>query len=110
VLTTTWELHYAAPREVGEKEQLLSFLGAFKAKFTVMRMDFIEDEAGFSVMVGDSGAFKDVVCALAPWGPYKISVQFVEVTYDGAITGDLILDEEGDDSSSLSFPTRMRSL
>ena len=109
MLTTTWELHYVAPREEEEKEQLRSFLGALKAKLTVMRMDFMEDEVDFHIMVGDSRAFKEVICALAPWGPYKLTVQFVEATVEGCAHGILILDEEGDDSSDLTFPEPLRS-
>jgi hypothetical protein len=104
VLTTTWELHYVAPREV--RDEILAFLGALKSKYTTLRLDYDLDEVDAHVMVGDSEVFKDVFLTLSKWGPYKISAQFVEVTYDGTITGDLILDEEGDDSSSLSFPTR----
>ena len=105
MITTTWELHYVAPREA--RAEMLASLGALKAKYTLCRVDYDLDEVDVHVMVADVEVFKDVFLTMALWGPFKISVQVS--AQDGTVHGNLVLDEEGDDSSDLTFPTESRS-
>lgn len=111
MLTTTWELHFAAPRSPEQGARVSGGLASVKRQYTEMRFDWFEDGDTLSVMVGDIEVFLQV---LRRWDLkdlvlQKVTCGFVDSTYDGAAHGTMVLDDEEDEHSEISFPTEERS-
>jgi len=104
MLTTTWELHYAAPRPFANQESLDEGLNKIKESYTLLRMDWDRDENGLHIMFGDPEVLMDVVMLMGQ--PTKLTCQFVEATYDGTVNGTLVLDDDEDENSEIYFPTK----
>lgn len=107
MVTTTWELHYAAPRSSTDQDKKVEGLEAIKKHYTVLRMDWTLDGGGLHIMFADPEVMFDVIMLLGK--PDSLTCQFSEVTYDGTCHGKLVLDDEEDESSEISFPTGDRS-
>ena len=108
MISTTWELHYSAPRSPDDLELVLVDLGELKCKYTEMRMDYLSDEDGIHIMIGDVEVFMSVigsmmnVIGIVAERPIKITVQFDA----GPVRGELVLDEEGDEKTEIDLPDK----
>jgi hypothetical protein len=106
MITTTWELHFEAPRSPAHKLQVEGDLGRLKSSLTQMRMDWDLGEDLLSVMIGDTEALQLVLMDLVRGGLrlQKVTCQFSESTIDGTAHGTLVLDEDEDENSEIRFP------
>jgi hypothetical protein len=94
--TTTWELHYGAPRYPADKQFVLGYLAALKSAYTNLAIDWLEDETGIHVMVGDVRTFKDVIRGLGTFGPQRITVITDGEENGITVRTKAVLDEAGD--------------
>jgi len=106
MLTTTWELHFAAPRSPAQEQKALADLGDLKQQFTEMRIDWFEDEDRLSVMVDSVEVFLQAVDRLREYTLLEVACGF---DADDGVHGKLVLDDEEEERSEISFPTRLRS-
>jgi hypothetical protein len=72
--TSTWELHYQAPRYPADQQFMVGYLEVLKTSYTTLAIDFDQDEDGIHVMVGDIRTLKDVLVGLSSHGPHKVTV------------------------------------
>jgi hypothetical protein len=106
MLTTTWELHFGAPRSP-ILDKVLGDLEQLKEELTLERMDFCvhldDGEKGISVMVSDIGVVSTLL-ELPHLRLKKLTCQFSDATYGGTAHGMLVLDDEEDENSEIYFP------
>lgn len=100
MVTTTWEMIYAAPKLAADREKMLADLGAIKGQYTEMRIDWLDCGASVRVMVGDIQVFRRVAGDLQEFILEQISVEFI----DDTVEGKLVLDDEEDEKSGIAFP------
>jgi hypothetical protein len=106
MLTTTWELHFAAPRSPEQEMQFTGDLGELKRQFTELRIDWFEDEDRWSVMVDSVEVFIQVLDRCRQHTLLEITCQF---DGDDDVHGKLMLDDEEEERSEISFPMSKRS-
>lgn len=103
MMTTTWELHFAAPRSSEQAVRVQWDLGVIKQQYTVMCVDWFEDGEVLSVMVDSAEVLKRVLRDLYDLQLLKLTCQFS--TDGGSLSGTLVLDDEEDENSEICFPT-----
>jgi hypothetical protein len=93
--TTTWELHYRAPRYPADQQFVMGYLEVLSSAYTKLVIDWIMDDGGLHVMVGDIRTLKHVIMGLGAFGPRLVTV-ITDGEEDGiTVRTKAVLDEEG---------------
>jgi hypothetical protein len=94
-VSTTWELHYAAPGS--SRGFILAGLDSLKHRLTEMLIDYLDDGDEIHVMVGDIKTLWEVFNELREIGPPRSLTCDLEV---GDFSGMLRLGMDGEDETT----------
>jgi len=106
MITTTWELHIAAPRYPEERSALIEELEFHKHRATELIVDYVADEDQIHVMFDDVKVLRSVMesCRLLRLDDLTLSCSFSGSTLRGPIHGELICGN--DEESEIDCPSR----